>query len=191
MTLSKTVKRTSGGNRPQSFRDCEFCKKEFLLPHLKRRFCSKKCWYSFKKTIPSEKKGKKYPHLQRARIGNCEICNKEYRAVKDFKDRKQKFCSKKCFHVYWKIVVRPKIVVPGGKIGHENPEWKGDDVGYDGLHRWVARWKGKPSRCEFCDTTTAKRFEWANIDHTYQRELDDFIRLCTSCHRIHDNKWNS
>jgi len=30
-------------------------------------------------------KGKKYPHLQRARIGKCLICGKEYRAIHDFK----------------------------------------------------------------------------------------------------------
>jgi len=48
------------------------------------------------------KKGEKRPDLQRARIGKCIVCGKEFRAVKDFigKDgynRKQKYCSKECW----------------------------------------------------------------------------------------------
>ena len=36
------------------------------------------------------KKGEKRPDLYRARIGICPICNNSFRAVKDFKERKQK-----------------------------------------------------------------------------------------------------
>ena len=64
--------------------------------------------------------------------------------------------------------------------------WKGESVGYHALHAWVIRHRGSPSICEHCGTTTAKRFEWANRDHEYNRNLDDFIRLCTSCHRRYD-----
>lgn len=71
--------------------------------------------------------------------------------------------------------------------GDKHPLWKGDKVGYHALHRWVDLHKGKPSKCEHCGTTTAKKFEWANIDGQYNRSLDDFIRLCTSCHRKYDN----
>jgi hypothetical protein len=54
------------------------------------------------------------------------------------------------------------------------------------MHVWVARWKVKPSLCEHCGTTKSKKYEWANIDHKYRRVLDDYIRLCTSCHRNYD-----
>lgn len=43
------------------------------------------------------RKGEKRPDLQRARIGTCVICGKEFRAVKDYKNRKQKYCSKECW----------------------------------------------------------------------------------------------
>jgi len=49
------------------------------------------------------KKGKEYPEMQRARIGTCPICLKEFRAVKDQngrfggKIRKQIYCSKECW----------------------------------------------------------------------------------------------
>lgn len=69
--------------------------------------------------------------------------------------------------------------------------WKGDDVSYVGLHQWVARNKGRPRRCEVCGTTSAKKYEWANIDHRHRRVLEDFIRMCTSCHRNYDIKNNN
>lgn len=43
------------------------------------------------------KKGKHYPHLQRARIGECLTCHNEYRAVADFSDREQRYCSHLCY----------------------------------------------------------------------------------------------
>jgi len=46
---------------------------------------------------PSGKKGKKYPHLCRARVGKCIICGKEYYAVNDYGNYKQKYCSRKCW----------------------------------------------------------------------------------------------
>lgn len=45
------------------------------------------------------KKGSINPKMWRARIGNCAVCGKEFRAVKDFKDRKQKYCSKDCWNI--------------------------------------------------------------------------------------------
>ena len=43
------------------------------------------------------RKGEVRPDLQRARIGICLVCGKEFRAVKDFKEHKQKYCSKECW----------------------------------------------------------------------------------------------
>lgn len=67
--------------------------------------------------------------------------------------------------------------------GEANPIWKGDSVGYSALHAWVRRKLGTPNLCGRCNTTTAKRYEWANISGEYKRDLSDWIRLCTSCHR--------
>lgn len=68
--------------------------------------------------------------------------------------------------------------------------WKGDFAGYSAMHYWVAREKGKPKHCEHCKRTDKKKYEWANKDHRYARNTDDYIRLCTSCHRIYDNENN-
>lgn len=70
--------------------------------------------------------------------------------------------------------------------GEKSPSWKGDKVGYHGLHKWIQSELGKPKYCADCGTTTAKRFEWANISGLYKRETKDFKRLCTSCHIAFD-----
>lgn len=70
----------------------------------------------------------------------------------------------------------------------KHPNWKKSGVSYSGIHYWVSRYKGKPKVCEQCGTTKARKFEWANIDHSYRRVLDDYIRMCTRCHRRFDNK---
>jgi hypothetical protein len=70
--------------------------------------------------------------------------------------------------------------------GNKNGGWKGEDVGYIALHKWIARHRGKPSFCESCKTSESKGFEWANISGEYKRDLDDYERLCLSCHRKKD-----
>jgi len=69
------------------------------------------------------------------------------------------------------------------KQGETKPNWKGDNVGYGGLHSWLRRKLGIPRKCERCGTTKAKRYEWSNISRKYKRDLSDWIRLCASCHR--------
>jgi hypothetical protein len=67
--------------------------------------------------------------------------------------------------------------------GEEHPSWKGDEVSYKQLHRWVRRQLGAPGACEQCGDPET---EWANRSHEYQRQLDDWIALCRTCHRRHD-----
>lgn len=65
-----------------------------------------------------------------------------------------------------------------------NSAWKGDNVGYHGLHLWVAKYKEKTGECEHCGFQ--KETQWANIDGKYRRCLDDFIELCSPCHVAFD-----
>lgn len=83
-----------------------------------------------------------------------------------------------------------------GKPAYWNKEersacWKGDDVGYSGVHYWVRKYKGEPTRCSKCDirgNLLGRRWsiEWANKDHKYQRNLQDYIPLCIPCHKQYD-----
>ena len=71
-------------------------------------------------------------------------------------------------------------------VGEKHWFWKGNKVSYSGMHHWLKRCKGSPIQCQICGTKTAKKFEWANKDHKYNRILDDYISMCTSCHRKYD-----
>lgn len=69
-----------------------------------------------------------------------------------------------------------------------NHMWKGDDAGYQAFHLWVQSSRGKPNRCSACDTTSsASRFEWANLTSHYE-DINDYIRLCAPCHRRYDTR---
>lgn len=73
-------------------------------------------------------------------------------------------------------------------IGERNPSWKGDHVGYHGLHRWIIKQLGKPCKCKHCGKDYG-RFMWADKSGEYKRELEDWIRLCYSCHHKYDQIW--
>lgn len=72
--------------------------------------------------------------------------------------------------------------------GERNYAWMGEKVGYRGLHQWVRRLKGKPTRCSHCgkESDRPRVIQWANVDGKYRRNLDDFIALCASCHKYYD-----
>lgn len=73
------------------------------------------------------------------------------------------------------------------KLGN-NHAYKGDDVGYHGLHRWVIKHLGQPLECSHCRKAggTTRNYHWANISHAYKRQLSDWARLCVSCHKLYD-----
>lgn len=79
---------------------------------------------------------------------------------------------------------RPEIA------GDKCYNWKGDNVGYRGIHHWMEKILGKPNYCEHCKKENKKKYEWANIDHKYKRKVSDYIRLCTKCHRKYDYSKN-
>lgn len=66
--------------------------------------------------------------------------------------------------------------------------WKGDKVGYRGLHYWITRKLGKPKICSFKDLTCKGRIEWANTANEYTRDLKYWLSLCISHHRRFDNE---
>lgn len=71
--------------------------------------------------------------------------------------------------------------------GEKNPSWKGDKVGYHGIHKWIYRCLGRPNKCMSCGRIKyGKKMHWANIDHKYRREISDWIRMCADCHVQYD-----
>ena len=69
-------------------------------------------------------------------------------------------------------------------LGEKNNKWKGNQVGYNGLHSWVKRILGKAERCVDC--SSINWVQWANISGNYKRDLTDWKQLCSVCHRRFD-----
>ena len=76
----------------------------------------------------------------------------------------------------------------GKKLGENNTSWKGESAKVSTKHDWVRNHKGRPKYCIRCGRKGGRTFNynWANIDHKYRRNLDDYIRLCSKCHRDYD-----
>ncbi len=76
------------------------------------------------------------------------------------------------------------------KMGTKNNRWKGDKVSERAVHSWVEWNYGKPKTCEHCQKTnlSGRKINWANRDHKYKRDREDWMRLCVRCHCLHDMK---
>jgi len=88
--------------------------------------------------------------------------------------------------------------------GVKNSNWKGDSIGNSGVHTWIITQKGNPEKCANCGklgsyyeytrggkTINRWTIDLANIDHSYKRNIDDFIGLCVKCHRKYDMEHNN
>lgn len=65
----------------------------------------------------------------------------------------------------------------------KHPGWKGDNVSYASLHRWISEHYGRSLICENCNGIFgSKQIHWANVSGFYFRERWDWKRLCVKCH---------
>lgn len=126
----------------------------------------------------------------------CKECNKKIYVHKCHIDIRF-FCSKDC---YTKSQIGGKLSPNARRVaietlnkwklkriqslpkGERNYQWKGDNVGYRGLHYWIERQLGKASKCNKC-YNSSKRYHWHNISGEYTRELSDWESLCAKCHK--------
>ena len=70
------------------------------------------------------------------------------------------------------------------KSAENNGNWRGNDVGYGGLHLWINRHKPESKVCEHCERNLP--LEAANISGEYKRDINDYVWLCHFCHRQFD-----
>lgn len=64
---------------------------------------------------------------------------------------------------------------------------------YDAIHSWLKTEFGKPQKYEShtCDKTK-RIFSWClKKNKQYEFKRENFIRLCTSCHRKYDHKYDN
>jgi len=100
----------------------------------------------------------------------CVICSKPFFG-------KRNTCgSKNCISIRISILKKGKL----------NVQWKGDEVGYNALHKWIRKNKPKPLLCVRCNLRHA--LDLANISGLYKRDVNDFEWLCRRCHILSDNR---
>jgi hypothetical protein len=107
-----------------------------------------------------------------SKISYCRSCGITFNARKR-RGSYQEFCSTACYG---------KSVRKEGNIN-----WKGDGVGYSGLHVWLRRNVKKPATCQDCGRSTTY-LDCANISQKYFRDLSDWLWLCRSCHMKKDGR---
>lgn len=77
------------------------------------------------------------------------------------------------------------------QFGEKNPHWKGDKVGYKGIHMWMQRKYGSAKNflCEHCQGKSgSKTMNWASVDKKYTRDRTMWMTLCKPCHSQYDQK---
>ncbi len=167
--------------------------------------CSKR--YSTKKSFASKSK-----YCSRYCMGvsqgwgvrvelTCEVCSKKFLVTKG-RAEISKHCSRKCHNSAAGIkggkagkgkimpyVPKPHMILRNKLIkykGKDSGNWKGDNVGYYGLHMWIKSNFGIPTKCENCGAE--KSVQWSNKDHKYTRMREDWEQLCSSCHQKYDHR---
>lgn len=77
-------------------------------------------------------------------------------------------------------------------IPENNPNYKGDKVGYQGIHIWLRKTCGLATHCEKCGMKGEyKNGKWNVVyalrkGKTYQRRREYFWMLCNKCHIAYD-----
>jgi len=170
---------------------CNECGKKFKDSHKNRKHCSKECYSESRKGIkPADKDGnpigfttetaKKYGFKK----GNKHGFKKGYKPW----NKGKHFVARDLKGKTWEeLYGKEKAEEIREKCSNENnPNWKGDKAGHHSLHTWVKTRLGTPKECEHCGTEDARFFDWANKSGEYKREINDWIRLCRSCHIEYD-----
>lgn len=84
--------------------------------------------------------------------------------------------------------VNCRKAAPRNQKGENNNNWKPGEVCYAAFHYRIKALKGKPKKCEVCNTTDpTKTYDWANLTGDYDNP-EDYKRMCRSCHWKYDKK---
>lgn len=81
--------------------------------------------------------------------------------------------------------IRRKISENTPNKGENHKDWKGDNVGYYGLHGYIKKHLPKPILCQRCNTKKAIDL---SSNGKYTRELSDWEWLCRKCHYEKDGR---
>lgn len=166
------------------------------MEEVKRKPGFQKGHGAFKGTEKTQfKKGQKSWNFGTKAKKKCLNCSIDF-PISPSQFERSKFCSVKCksaFSPFSKVKVpcpecgkliqkRSKLCRSCANSGEKHPEYKGDEVGYSGLHWWIRRHFGKAFFCSNKPNEHAgRKYEWANISGEYKRDISDWQQLCHSC----------
>lgn len=65
-------------------------------------------------------------------------------------------------------------------------------LGYNGKHKRVRQKWGIPKTCDLCKTgnITGRKVHWANKDHRYRQNRENWFKVCRPCHAKWDKENN-
>lgn len=155
----------------------------------RKKYCSKKCFYRYRK----RPKGLKYEIIVQNkawfRRGQKPWITGKHHTVITKNNLRMNHLGK---HFSRETEFKSNDV-----LGEKNNKWRGKDVGYFGLHTWIQRKYGKANHCEnkennildFECSKKSNRYDWALIKgKRYERKQENFIMLCHSCHLKYDKE---
>ena len=142
----------------------------------------------------------KRPSKKTGKTIECPNCNKSfYVPLYRIKENVKNCCSISCATTIKltgkkkgamsedtkaKISIKLKLIY---KDETKTTNWKGDNVGYFGVHDWMTKNYGQPVGCEVCGVNDNNiKYYWANLSQQYKRDRKDFKRMCMPCHRKYD-----
>lgn len=110
----------------------------------------------------------------------------------------QKYCSYKCAATDRRLkfgyptfsgkkhTTEHKIAMSVNRMKDKNPNWKGENVSYGGLHCRIRAHSNIPELCQSCKKE--KAYDAANISGNYLHDLSDWEFLCRRCHMLKDGR---
>lgn len=112
----------------------------------------------------------------------CKICSNNFTkdiTPKQLSNGRGQYCSRQC------AVVGTGNLMKCNNSGSNHYLWRGDDVGYNGLHSWVRRHKPITELCEECQLKPP--IDLANKG-VYNRDFSNWEYLCRKCHMTKDGR---
>lgn len=70
-------------------------------------------------------------------------------------------------------------------VGEKHPSWRGDDVQYTQLHKWVRKHLPEPAFCQWIGCVEPP-YELCNVTGVYTRDFDNWQYYCRSDHEKFD-----
>ena len=105
-------------------RNCEVCNTDYVAKIVTARFCSLKCMYVWRSTLPKKQRQKKQLVIKILGTGNCLYCGKLFDILKNRKT----LCSRRC--MYDRRKSQHKETVPCLTCGKEFDKYKKNKTRY-------------------------------------------------------------